>query len=654
MNLAIVTLALLALPALPAGADLLLDDFEQDPERWGPGLTLSTEHVMEGESSLRWPAERVGRISLTDFPHDWSEYRAVRFWMYSEQATDSRLIFTFVSMNPETEGGDYFVHFDTVNWVGWREFELVLEDLGRARSPMGLHQIERLDFYARGWGQEELFPGTVLYLDDLRLVRLTREMEELQRKRRQGYTSRMSDTEDLLEYLARGGDGLDNWRPLERNTVPEGEGGLRQEWSGATLWAQAPGTLAYGRDYDLDVSEHTSLLILLQVASGTEVAVRLTVDGETTEAAVTPADRSLEMPLEGERLRRLEVELGGEGDDQGRREATLHALALRRPERPTLSAFSNHTRGVLLAWERPSWGAPAYRLYRSRAPITAENLNAGDVVSRDVSADLLRAADFPPAPGEWHYAVAPLHNDMPGPRGPAMAVSVGEDEAPRIPPADGPITIDGNLDDWPAGASPITISPEQVVMGEPPASPADLSAQVRLCHCPEALYVGATITDDVIRHDNPWTWEGDGLVVLLRFDPGTSLHRPQRYDLVLNYTAGTPGGAQPRGVILEDRTAAYPPDDKPPAPGEWAVAYHDGRYVLEAAIPLETLREYGFNPQVGGLALGLTVFDADQPDGPTARERAISWNQREALYDPAEAAVVVWEDPVVRQDRRQD
>lgn len=636
---------ILALPTGPAWSDLLIDDFEQDPERWGPGLTLSTEHVMQGESSLRWPAERVGRISLADFPHDWTEYRAVRFWLYSERDTGSKLIFTFVSMNPDTEGGDYYVHFDTVDWVGWREYELLLDRLGRARSPLGLNNIERMDFYATGWGQEGLVPGTVLYLDDLRLVSRTEEelaaLRELERRRRYGYTSPVSDTEDLLESLARGADGLGNWHPLEGNTVPEEAGGLRQDWSGATLWARAPGPLAFAREYDVDISEHSALLLFLQVATGTEVTVRLTVDGQTTEVAVTPKDRVVEIPLEAERVQRLEVELGGEGDEHGRREATLHAISLRRPERPALAAFSNHTRGVLLAWERPSWGAPAYRLYRSPAPIIApQSLAAEDVVSRDVTADLSQVADFPPAPGTWHYAVAPLHNDTPGPPGPALAVSVGDLEAPVIIPADGPLTIDGDLADWPAGASPIVIHPEQVVMGEPPASPADLSAEVRLCHCPEALYVAATITDDLIRHDNPWTWEGDGLVVMLRFGAGATLHPPQRYDLVLNYTSGTPGGAAPRGVILEDRTAAYPADAKPPAPGEWAVAYHEGRYVVEAAIPLEVLRRFGLNPDLGGLALGLTVFDGDQPDGPTSRRRAISWNQRKGLYDPAEAAVV--------------
>lgn len=634
----------LLLLTLTAGADLLLDDFEQAPERWGPGLTLSAEHVMQGESSLRWLAERVGRISLTDFPHDWTEYRAVRFWLYSERDTGSKLIFTFVSMNPETEGGDYFVHFDTVDWVGWREYELLLDRLGRARSPLGLHNIERMDFYATGWGQEGLVPGTVLYLDDLRLVRLTRAMQELEDKRRQGYTSRMSDTEDLLESLARGGDGLTNWRPLEGNAVPEEAGGLRQDWSGATLWARAPGSLAFGRDYDVDVSEHTTLLVFLQVAPGTELALRLTMDGETSVATASPADRALEMPLEGAaRLQRLEAQLGGAGDEHGRREATLHTLALRRPERPAVSAFSNHTRGVLLAWERPSWGAPAYRLYRSPTPLTtAQSLAAEDVVSRDVTADLSQAADFPPAPGTWHYAVAPLHDGAPRAPGPALAVSVGDRDAPVIIPADGPLTIDGDLADWPAGASPITIRPQQVVMGEAPTSPADLSAEVRLCHCPQALYVAATITDDLIRHDNPSTWEGDGLVVMLRFGAGALPHPPQRYDLVLNYTSGTPGGAAPRGVILEDRTAAYPADAKPPAPGEWAVAYHEGRYIVEAAIPLEVLRRFGLNPNLGGLALGLTVFDGDQPDGPTSRRRAISWNQRKGLYDPAEAAVVCW------------
>ena len=84
----------------------MLDDFDAEPERWGAGTSLDAEHVKQGDASMRWPAGETGHISRADIPHDWTEYRAISFWLFSEKATDSILVVSFTSDDPETEGGD--------------------------------------------------------------------------------------------------------------------------------------------------------------------------------------------------------------------------------------------------------------------------------------------------------------------------------------------------------------------------------------------------------------------------------------------------------------------------------------------------------------------------------------------------------------------
>jgi hypothetical protein len=218
-----------------------------------------------------------------------------------------------------------------------------------------------------------------------------------------------------------------------------------------------------------------------------------------------------------------------------------------------------------------------------------------------------------------------------------------------IGPAGGATTVDGNLDDWPEDALTILVPPDRLVTGEPPTSPDDLGAKVRLCHSEDALFVAATVTDDIVRHESSRSWEGDGIVILFRFSAGTPSQPPERYDLVLNYASGTPDGGGAWGAVLEDRTARYGPDDKPSAPGTCAAIYSDSGYVLEAAIPIDDLGRYGFRPGVGGIGLGLSVYDGDhRPDGPSSRETAISWNQQSDLYDPVDAVVVQWEAVRVR------
>ena len=645
-RLALVTGLVLLLPGAPAQADFLLDDFEARPERWGGGCSLDRERVKRGSASMRWQADRFAHISRDDIPHDWTGHRALRFWMLSERATGNRLIITFPSEDPETEGGDYFVVYDRVDWSGWREFTLVLDRLAPARSPVGWHQVEGIHFYTRGWGQDKPIPGTVLYLDDMRLLPRTAEelaaIHEQRERLRAGYATPLNQFEALLAYFPRGGDGLDAWRPVGDVGGAGEEFGLTQEWHGARLWAAAPGYRAFSRDFDIDVSAYREAVIKAAVSAAGILRATVTADGERSEAEGAAGGGDLVLPLTGKRLQHLEFGLGGEG---ARRSACLQCVLLRKPESPRLRVFGNLGRGVMVRWDRPPWGASAYRLYRSAGPISAENVQRATVVRESVPASVPVAFDSPPDAGTWHYAVAPLREGAPLRPGPSAEADAGPEPSHTIVRTPVRLDVDGVLGDWPGNAPRIRFAgADRVFSGQAPGSPDDVGADISLCHDGESLYLGARVTDDVVRHTNTRSWEGDGVVLMLLFSPPLPDAANQRYAVVLNYAAAaSERGAKTAASILEDRAAVYPADDKPPAPGRWAVSRSAEGYAVEAIIPMMFLTRYGFDARSGGLGLGLSVYDCDSTDGRSKRETALTWQQERGLYDPRDAIVLRWE-----------
>ena len=195
---------LLAITPFSAKADIVIDAFEAAPERWGANLHLSPEHHKQGQYSLHWPAAKRTRIAIKEIPSDWSTFRALSFWCYSEKATQNKIMLTFGSENPDTKGGDYYIYTFTVDWTGWKQIELPFTQVSSARRPAGWNKIDNLAFNSKGWDQTNTIPGTNLFLDDMKLLNLTTaELTELRKQQaalRPGRINRISDSEDLLEY----------------------------------------------------------------------------------------------------------------------------------------------------------------------------------------------------------------------------------------------------------------------------------------------------------------------------------------------------------------------------------------------------------------------------------------------------------------------
>lgn len=137
------------------------------------GATLDDSQRKVWPYALRWNhGVSAGLSRKYPAPQDWSQYNALRFWVYSPKAGTSTAMLTIVSENAETEGGDYYSTKLTFNFEGWKEFVLPFRELGKARTPAGWQKIDAVTFNASGWNQT-LNPETEVVIDGIELLKQT-------------------------------------------------------------------------------------------------------------------------------------------------------------------------------------------------------------------------------------------------------------------------------------------------------------------------------------------------------------------------------------------------------------------------------------------------------------------------------------------------
>ena len=141
-----------------------------------PGLSRDTTVVKAGAASGKWSGmDEAPGITASAIPHDWSRYNALSLWIHNERKLpDTAFMIIIRSESKATEGPDYYaLRVDLAHWTGWKQFLVPFRELGRARSPVGWHQIDSVFLTASGWGNAPN-PKAVVRLDDFRLLRLAR------------------------------------------------------------------------------------------------------------------------------------------------------------------------------------------------------------------------------------------------------------------------------------------------------------------------------------------------------------------------------------------------------------------------------------------------------------------------------------------------
>lgn len=161
------TAAISAAPAQPP-APLVVSSCE-DPAQWAGGAPDPAPGIEGRRGSIRWVHAESPRLSLRQVPPDWSLHNTLELRLCSLKATGSRFLVYVGSENPATEGADYYSAQITLDYTGWKTFQLPFSEMGESRSPMGWDRITELAFNAAGWNNTP-HPEAVVLVGDVRLT----------------------------------------------------------------------------------------------------------------------------------------------------------------------------------------------------------------------------------------------------------------------------------------------------------------------------------------------------------------------------------------------------------------------------------------------------------------------------------------------------
>lgn len=183
-------------------ADLTISDCD-DATQWGKFASPETEQVKQGKGAVRWEFAKGNEISIRDLPHDWSTGgNALSFWLYSVKNTGSKFHVIIPSENKATDGPDYYQLGLVNNFTGWRHILILLKDLGAARTPLGLQQIDSFRFHA-AWNPDVTpNPETVLIIDKIEVVTVDENAKGPRLTDEEFYAALDLDRPDLAEVKA--------------------------------------------------------------------------------------------------------------------------------------------------------------------------------------------------------------------------------------------------------------------------------------------------------------------------------------------------------------------------------------------------------------------------------------------------------------------
>jgi len=151
------------------------------------GVTASSENIRFGKYSALWNNHTKNRsILMDDFPHDWSRYSGLSFWLYSEVANNATIFLTLTSQDIASGGDTFYRGWSyycltkgiKIDWTGWKKFEMSRNDFESVRRPVGWNKIDKVIFHADR-GSFKPKSDTILYLDRLELVGYVKEVASI-------------------------------------------------------------------------------------------------------------------------------------------------------------------------------------------------------------------------------------------------------------------------------------------------------------------------------------------------------------------------------------------------------------------------------------------------------------------------------------------
>jgi len=180
--------------------------------------------------------------------------------------------------------------------------------------------------------------------------------------------------------------------------------------------------------------------------------------------------------------------------------------------------------------------------------------------------------------------------------------------------------------------------------GELHSGDADLAGNVRCAYDDQHLFIGAQITDDVVR--NTWSkpeeaWRGDLLWVGLKWSDGEG----GPYDFIYGLTPGDFDKVPAVPVIFNRFSAA----SHTVSTGEYKVAKTARGYNIEIAIPWsEYTPQAGedgtpLKPQTGDeIVVDFVLYDGDPATGSSSKEKMLCWSCTSDRYASAQGGSLVF------------
>lgn len=125
------------------------------------------------DGSLFWDSGNVNGASVSQiYVSNWTEYNYLIMRIYSPKATGGKAQIRFstpkLESSPANQMAPYCRYQFTVDWTGWKEFKIAIDDLGTNYSP-DFSAIQSISFDCSGWemtpdGKTELYFG-YMYLE---------------------------------------------------------------------------------------------------------------------------------------------------------------------------------------------------------------------------------------------------------------------------------------------------------------------------------------------------------------------------------------------------------------------------------------------------------------------------------------------------------
>ena len=131
------------LEPLDTSKDLGFMDFDTtNRTAFTEGATVVADRAHSGKRSLCLRPEARPNFGLANIPHDWSGFKTLSFWVYSE-TKDLTLQLNLLSF-PSTQGCDGYATLAKVTGEGWSQVSIPLAGLPTTGHPAGLGNMQRL------------------------------------------------------------------------------------------------------------------------------------------------------------------------------------------------------------------------------------------------------------------------------------------------------------------------------------------------------------------------------------------------------------------------------------------------------------------------------------------------------------------------------